>query len=156
MQYTNRPASHCHSAKNPKFFFTYWVFTPATFRPGLDALPTVFGIGRDALVPLWIENKEWREKKKGRFRGSMSAAQPLQSKQHVKPLVFTHQLKWNILWLGGNRRQGWNIPSFPLSCMLCAAGMHLLYVTMKNNYCAHTQGCTPTSLDIIDTAQRLL
>lgn len=58
MKYTNRPVSGCHSVKKPHFVFTYWVFTPAAFRPGLDALAAVFGIGRDALVPLWIENKE--------------------------------------------------------------------------------------------------
>lgn len=43
--------------KKTKVFLPYRVFTPATFSPSLDALPTVFGTGSDALVPLWIENK---------------------------------------------------------------------------------------------------
>lgn len=109
--------------KKTKVFLPYRVFTPATFSPSLDALPTVFGTGSDALVPLWIENKEGE--KRG-VRGSKSAAKALQSKQHVKPLVFMHQLKWNILRLDGNRRQSWNIPSFPLSSMLFGAGMDFL------------------------------
>lgn len=73
-----------------------------------------------------MENKERRKE------GSEGAAQSLQSKQPVKPPVFTHQFIWNSVWLDGNWRQRRNIQSFPLSSTLSDAKVDLCSVTSFN------------------------
>lgn len=65
-----------------------------------------------------LDGKQREKRGGGRVRGSRGTAQALQSKQPVKPPVFTHQFIWNTVWLVGNWRQRRNIPSFPLSSTL--------------------------------------
>lgn len=64
--------------------FTYRVFTPATFGSRLDALPAVFGIGIDALVPLCMENKERREEE-AESEGAVAQHRPCKVSSPLSP-----------------------------------------------------------------------
>lgn len=129
-----RPVTHTGSLHQPHLAPAWMHF------PQYSALAAMHSF------PSGLKTKN-QEEKRGSVRGSRSAAQSLQRKQHAKPLVFTQQLKWNILWLGGNRRHNWNIPSFPLSSMLWSTGWVLfVYVTSNNTRGALTctkHGCPP-------------
>lgn len=95
------------------------------------------------LAPAWMHSPQylalavmhsfpsgWKTKRREKRRKNQRvAAQCRQSKQPVKPPVFTHQFMWNTVWLNGNRRQRRNILSFPLSAMLSNAKVELWSMT---------------------------
>lgn len=137
----NRPVPPCDTVLKSHGFPSH---TGSLHQPHLAPawmhFPQYSALAAMHSFPSGSKTKKREGKKGGSVRGSRSAAQSLQRKQHVKPLVFTHQLKWNILWLDGNRRQNWNIPFFSLSSVLCGSGRDLLSVASNNTRGALT--CT--------------
>lgn len=103
--------------------FTYRIFTPATFRSSLDAFPTVFGIGINALIPLWMENKERKESKVARVHQS-----PCKVSSQLSPLCLHISSSGTLCgsMVIGDRG---NIQFFPLSSMLRDAKVDLWSMT---------------------------